>query len=298
VNIAIELKHIFAQARKTQRVDLLRIKKIAGVMVDSLEQNNELLLRALHEEDDNVIIHDSINVTVYSILVGKGLNYSQEQLISLATAALVNDIGFIKLPERLLKPDHNLSEKEIELIQLHPVYGAQVVKASLTDKSATEFAWLPKVLLQVHEREGGVGFPQGIKGNEIHEFAKVIGIADTFNALIWEQTYKTGSVTYLALQKIIEMDGRYFSQKIKKALVSQISIFPLGTYVKLNSEQIGVVVDINKSHPTRPVIELLFDSDGAPLPQPERKDLSKSPFLFITRVVSSDEIRNHSLPKN
>ncbi|MFQ5706383.1 MAG: HD domain-containing phosphohydrolase [bacterium] len=288
---AAMLTEIFARTRISQRVNLSLIFTMAEEIVQSLEKSNGLFLRALHQKSENSLIIDSLNTTIYAVLVGKGLKYSFKQLVEIAVAGLINDIGFAKLPEDYLAPGYELSARDLDLVREHPIFGAQTVKKSLPADSNADSSWLTKTILQIHEREGGIGYPMGLRGDAICEYAKVIGIADTFESLLWEQTYKKGSVTYQALQKIIGLDKSYFPQKIKKALVTQISIFPVGTYVKLNSEEIGVITQTNQAHPMRPVIELIYDSKGVPLANREQRDLVEAPFLFITQVLSPDELQ-------
>lgn len=288
--IVTELREVFKKAEKEHYVDLFKIEKLAESIVDHLEKNNELLLQALYQKNENSIVNDSINTAIYAVLIGKGLNYSRGKLIQLAIVALLQDIGFVKLPEILKSPHKDLSPEEIYKIQMHPIYSSEIIKSSLSEDLLEQYAWLPNVVLQVHEREGGIGYPHGLKGEEINEIAKIVGLANTFEALLWEQTNKKVSITYQALQKIIQLNEKYFPQRLKKALVSQISIFPLGTYVKLNSGEIGMVVGTNASHPTRPIVEIMFDSQGVPLNKPFRKNLMESPFLYITEVIPPDEI--------
>lgn len=294
------LGKVFESAKETERVNLNEVRNLPKPLMESLEQGNDLLLQALHQKSENSLIYDSLNTAIYSFLVGKGLNYSRTQLEELTLAALLNDIGFVKLPEKLVKQDEHLTGSEIEMIQEHPIHAARIIKNSLQEDQLEEHRWLLRAVIQAHEREGGIGYPKGLKGDEISEYAKIIGIAYTFETLLWEQTYKKGSVTYQALQKIISMDHRYFSNRIKKALVTQISIFPVGTYVKLNSEEIGMVVETNLQHPMRPVIELLYNAKGLLVSECERKNLRDTPFLFITEVLAPEELekRDRTFDRN
>ncbi|MCF7810902.1 hypothetical protein K9N50_07925 [bacterium] len=80
-----------------------------------------------------------------------------------------------------------------------------------------------------------------------------------------------------------------------KALVMELTMFPVSSFVELNNHQIGRVVSTNKSHPLRPVVEILFDEAGDQLPKPNRLDLKEMPFLYIAKTLSTDELLQKSI---
>ena len=125
-----------------------------------------------------------------------------------------------------------------------------------------------------------------MKGDKISEFAKIIGVADVFEALIHGSAYREGFITYHAIQNMIETKSKLFSPKMIRSLISVVSMFPLGSLVESNTGEIGRVVAINKIRPVRPVVEISKDLEGRDLNPPIRINLEKEPLIYITKPIT------------
>ncbi|MFA5729587.1 MAG: HD domain-containing phosphohydrolase, partial [Candidatus Neomarinimicrobiota bacterium] len=127
--------------------------------------------------------------------------------------------------------------------------------------------------------------PQGLTGDKISEFAKVVGLADVFEALVHGRAYREGFITYNAIQKIIESRGKQFNAKIIRALINGVSMFPVGSMVKLSTDEIARVLSVNSQRPVRPVVEVLIDSDGNKIKNPIRLNLEEEPLIYIVKPL-------------
>jgi HD-GYP domain-containing protein (c-di-GMP phosphodiesterase class II) len=174
------------------------------------------------------------------------------------------------------------------LIKKHPQFGYEIVLNSLGEK----YKWLAEVVSQEQEREGGQGYPRGLLGNEIHEYAKVIGIVDVYEALSHPRPQRKRFLPYEATKVIVNSSKNMFPQKLIRALLTKLSCFPTGSYVVLNSKAIGRVVETNEAYPLRPVIEMLYDSMGKKLTEKKVVKLQDTPLLYIT-----DSMFEEDLPK-
>jgi HD-GYP domain-containing protein (c-di-GMP phosphodiesterase class II) len=141
-------------------------------------------------------------------------------------------------------------------------------------------------VLEHHEREQGQGFPQGLTGAAIDPDAKILGLADLYAGLTVPATACPRLRPHEAVREIVKSRHEAFPTAMVKALLSEISVFPPGTVVRLNTEEIGRVVAVNRHHPLRPRVEILADSKGHRLPAPKTVDLSEAPFLYITGPVT------------
>jgi HD-GYP domain-containing protein (c-di-GMP phosphodiesterase class II) len=141
------------------------------------------------------------------------------------------------------------------------------------------------IVLQHHEREQGQGFPQGLQADAIDNDAKILGLIDTYTGLTTPPTSRPRLRPHEAIREIVKSRHDAFPSALIKALLSEISVFPPGTMVKLNTEEIGRVIAVNRHHPLRPKVEVVTDSKGHRPPAPKIIDLSEAPFLYITGPV-------------
>ncbi|MGC9364702.1 MAG: HD-GYP domain-containing protein [Fidelibacterota bacterium] len=249
---------------------------------DAIENQEFLFIKAIQRKRFATwFISHSVNVGVFAVKIGLGLKFDKEKLHSLALAALLHDVGMIKVPTKILFKHGKLSPTEFDQIRQHPKNGYELLKHLEKD-----YPYVVEAAYQEQEREDGSGYPQGLKSEKICEFAKVIGIADVFEALVHGRAYRDGFITYHAIQKIIENKSKQFNVKIIRGLVNSVSMFPVGSYVKLSSDEIARVITVNRLRPVRPVVEVIEDADGRKLKTPLRINLEKEPLLYITKPMT------------
>jgi HD-GYP domain-containing protein (c-di-GMP phosphodiesterase class II) len=152
------------------------------------------------------------------------------------------------------------------------------------------YQWLAEVAVQVHERTDGSGYPYGLKGGEIYDLASIIGLIDVYVAMISDRPYRDKIVPTNAIKFILEKGKEHFPSKIRKIFMSQISLFPINTYIILNNKSIGRVVSTDKDEPLRPTIERLYDSTGKKLERPEVIRLSENPLIYITESIHEKDL--------
>ena len=144
--------------------------------------------------------------------------------------------------------------------------------------------------MQVHERIDGSGYPRGLRGDEIHEYAQIIGLVDTYEALSHSRPYRGRFHHFYAIKEIIRTSKVCFQRKHLKALLNTVSIFPLSTLVRLNSNAIGRVIQAFPDCPMRPRLRIEFDSQGRRVLTDRIVNLPDNPLLYIVDSVSGDDI--------
>ena len=214
-----------------------------------------------YEEDDCLSSH-SVNVTFLSVMIGVWLNYNMSDLNNLAMAALFHDIGMLKFRDITSKPAR-LNQQEREQVDLHPRLSYDFVEQIPGLDKQT-----PEAILSHHNR-------LGLSGDDVNEHAQIIGLADTLEAMTHPRPYKSALQPYLAIKNIIENMKTSFSQSIIKALVDNIGIYPPGTWVWLDTKEIGLVIDINSGSPLSPKLNIMFDENLERLSCSRVVDLSK-----------------------
>lgn len=249
---------------------------------EAIENQEFLFLKAIQRKRFATwFVSHSVNVGVFAVKIGLGLKFERDKLHSLTLAALLHDVGMVKVPTKIIFKHGKLTSGEFDEIRKHPVYGLELLKHLKDD-----YPYVVETAYQEQEREDGSGYPQGLKATEIGEFAKVVGIADVFEALVHGRAYRDGFITYHAIQKIIENKSKQFNVKVIRGLVNSVSMFPVGSYVKLSSDEVARVITVNRLRPVRPVVEVVEDADGRKLQTPLRINLEEEPLLYITKPIT------------
>ncbi len=233
---------------------------------------------------DNLAAH-SANVCIYSLLLGKGANYSDVQLTELGMTALLHDIGMIFVPKGIIDKKEKLTTSELKQIKKHPYYTYKILQ-TLGEK----YLWIAKVAYQEQERENGQGYPNGLKGDEIHDYAKIIGVVDVYEALTHHRPHRKGYMPHDAVKLILGTQKDLYSNDVKRLLLTKLSCFPLGSYIKLNSNATCKVIEVYEDSPLRPTVEILFDSQKRKLPKRKIIKLSEAPLLYITGTVYESDL--------
>jgi HD-GYP domain-containing protein (c-di-GMP phosphodiesterase class II) len=233
----------------------------------------------------DVSIH-SVEVTLGCLMVGNGLGYDKKKLLELGLAAFLENVGMYRIPEGILEKPTKLETNEIERIREHPEMSAKIL-SRLGDR----YDWLAEVSRQVHERSDGSGYPRSLKGSEISEAASIIGLVDTYVAMIRKRAYRERILQPDAIRFILKEAKVQFPTKILKGFLNSISLFPFNTYVKLNNKSIGRVVSTDRNHPLRPTVEVIYDVLGNRPEQREIVRLSDNPLLYIVETIDERDLK-------
>lgn len=273
---AVEIAEQFGHA--TAKEDLRWTIKESFVRFQTLVQQT---LTNIPEQPD--LVRHGLNVAIYALKVGNALDYPLIKLTELALAALFHDIGLTWLPEAVLSKPGPLSESERTLVQEHPSHSHDILRGL-----GPNWEWLTEVVLQHHEREDGTGYPKRLRGEQIHEYAKIIGICEIYEAMRYARSDRRAFAPFDAVKQILQIERTCFSQAILRAFINGLSSYPVGSWVRLSTKEVGRVIATSKHNPLRPVLEVWSDASGAKLPQPRLLDLNREILLHITGPVTED----------
>jgi hypothetical protein len=244
--------------------------------VDSLVESDALLTETVRRRPESQsLARRSVNVAVMAIRLGREVEFDERRTLALGLCGLTHDLGMLNVPDEVLD-SKRLTSAQLQQLQQHPQDSARIVCSF-----GKAFEWVGKVIVQVHERRDGSGYPKTLKGDDIHEFARILGLVDTYEAMAQPRADRQARVVYNALMEIIDLRNSLFDRRLIKALINIVSIFPLGSLVKLNNGEIGRVVATSRLHPTRPTVDVLIDPRGRRLPGARQIDLQDEPMLYI-----------------
>ncbi len=214
------LSKLEAQVRSGGNVSFASSKRPLYDLVDEIvtNKNNLIGMTDIRLHDDYTFGH-STNVAVIAVKMGVLLDYNQLKLAELAVGALYHDIGMTKIPLEILNKKDELTAGELKLIQAHPETGYTMLRQNQDVSTVSAH-----VALQHHERFNGSGYPRGIVGDAIHEFARIVAVADTFDSLTTEKIYRHAKTIPEALLLIESKKGTDFDPAMVELFMKVIDI--------------------------------------------------------------------------
>lgn len=252
-----------------------RFTELIRNLLTELNEKKELmtLLSDAYSYDNYIFTH-SLNVTLYSLAVGMQLKLSRKELEILGTGAIFHDIGKLNVPLDILLKPNKLTDVEYLTIKKHTEDGFNILR-----KVQTIPLLVSHCAFQHHERLNGSGYPRGIKGEEIHFFAKIIAVADVFDAVTSNRVYRSALLPHEGLEILYAGSGTLFDQSIVEAFRLSVAIYPVGITVQLNDGRKGVVSRQNVGLGDRPIVRIL-EENGSKV-SPYEIDLKKE----LTSVI-------------
>lgn len=237
-----------------------------------------------HKEEEYIYTH-SLNVTLLSINIAAAYGYSEQQVVEIGMGALLHDVGMLLLPDGIRLKKGKFSEDEWWEVQKHPIIGLHLLeKMSRLPES------VPYVAYQCHERENGKGYPKQRSTRLIHNYARIVAVADVFEALSSPRCYREAHIPYKAMELVIRMTRQgLISGEFVKSLLEYASLFPVGSMVELSNNCVGKVIRSNNSSYAKPVVCVLIDNEGVPLSSDKvyEEDLSRNTNVQIVRAHTS-----------
>lgn len=280
------LSDVFAAIRRKEKFSPVPGFELMRSMVDIQPFRDILFVMAIHMDDTyNFMINHSVNVAIFSMKMGAGLGFDKERQVEIATAALFHDVGTALIPDDIINKSERLSEKEFKIFRDRPKHSYQILR-DLGESPA----FLAETAVQVYEKLDGSGYPHGLKGEEIHEYAQIIGLVDMYEALIHSRPQREKLLHFSAVKEIIKTSKSSFQRKHLKTLLSIFSIFPIYSFVRLNSEAIGKVIETYPDQPMRPRLQIVYDSQKRRVLAERIINLPENPLLYITDSVSEEDL--------
>lgn len=234
---------------------------------------------------DEYLYNHSYQVTLYSIAIAKELGYSEQELKVIGMGAILHDIGKIQVPHSITTKPGRLTDEEFEKMKLHTRYGFDILR-NLHSVSLI----VAHCAFQHHERIDGSGYPRGLMDNEIHPYAKIIGVADVFDAVTSNRVYREKMQPAQGIAILEAGIDTIFDARVVNALKRTVVHYVNGTVVKLSDGRRGVIARQNLKNPLDPCIRI-FEVDGQIINSTYEIKLSEQANVKID-VVETDYTMN------
>lgn len=261
----------------TSSVEIEPVKEMVNKLIGELLDNNDIVnnLSEIRSVDDYTFEH-SVNVCILSLITGIGLGYDISGLRELGVGAMLHDIGKMCIPREILKKPSQLTVEEFEVIKKHTVFGYEILKKS--DRVNLVSAY---IAFGHHERYDGSGYPLQLKSDNIQQCARIVAVADVYDALTSDRVYRKKLKPNEVFEYITSLGAHHFDPKVIENFVKYVTVYPVGTGVMLNTRERGLVIKANRIMPTKPVIRVVYDEQQKKMGNFYEMDLAEKTNLFI-----------------
>jgi len=232
--------------------------------------------------DHNYMISHQANTLFFTLKIGMSFHYSRKKLLELGLCAVLHDVGIFTIDDVIVNKTGPLTDAEFNLIRTHSEAGWKLLAPF-----GEAYPFLPEVVYQHHERENGRGYPRGLRGKDIHEYAKIISIIDCYEAMSNQRPNRKALMqSFSAKELVVQSKESLFPARIIKAFLSEITLYPVGSYVELNSKVTCEVIATHPQYPLKPDIKVILDMEGNSIPAERIISLRDSPHFFIVDSVA------------
>ncbi len=232
------------------------------------------------QESEDYLYDHALRVSILSLVIATANGYNREQVLEVGVAGLLADVGMMKIPKSIRMKNGRINQDEFYEIQKHPIFGIYLLEKiqSMPDPVAI-------AAYQHHERMSGVGYPKRRKHRIIHNYARIVAIADVYQALSSPRNYRGAMLPFHAMTQILKMArlGLLDSEIVRKFL-HQSSIFPIGSYVELSDGRSAKVVQASAGSVEKPIVSVLKNKQGKVIHKNRifQVDLSQEPNMRVS----------------
>jgi response regulator RpfG family c-di-GMP phosphodiesterase len=285
-NVNGEIVRFFADMKTRGAGRFKPVADLSSEIISIVRRNKNLLLVLI-----NMRLGQSITMSemalftaVYALVIGVHAKMDDAKLKFLFECAILINLAMLRREfESVLTKAGALTPADLQLIRSHPVVGGVLVRDKL--KLPTPYA----TVVETHsEYLDGTGYPKGLSGDQIPIYSKILGACEEFIALCEEKPYRKRMSLQAAMRTLVNDGRKKFDQRILQMLLSNLSIYPLGSVVELNDGQYGVVVQANSNVPMRPIVRVLADSFLKTLENKKNIDLLLEKGVSIKRTIEED----------
>ncbi len=276
------IKSVMTSVREGKELDIKAVRDTVSCIVHKVINNETVFMQLTGIRDiDNYTFLHSVDVCIYSVITGRKLGYSDKELTELGIGAVLHDIGKCKIPNEILLKPGRLTKEEFEVMKKHSIFGYDIVinTPGLSKKIAN-------IAYQHHEKWNGSGYPAGLSGNDIDSYARIVTAADIYDALTADRVYRKRDMPHMAAEYIVANSSVLIDPEIAKVFIKNITIYPEGAIVLMNTGEIGCVIEANTNMSLRPKVRVIARKEGPPVLDTYVRDLMQELDVFIIDILS------------
>lgn len=252
------------------RIDEMELMEDVNALLSASKNNMQVLdmLHCIRNYDDSTYIH-CVNVSLICHVMGEWLSFSAEDIQTLTLCGLLHDIGKLRMPKEILSKPAKLTDKEYNIMKTHPYVGYRIASSEEMNPH------IKYSILQHHEKCDGSGYPLGLKADKIDQFAKIVTIADIYDAMTANRVYRDGLCPFDVIKQFEEDGFQKYDPYYLLVFLQRIVETYINKYVMLSNNEKAQIIMINKHALAKPVVRT---GKGY-------IDLSKEKSLFIRSLL-------------
>jgi HD-GYP domain-containing protein (c-di-GMP phosphodiesterase class II) len=253
---------------------------VQSLVEEIIEHRNIMVNMVDLKSFDDYTYYHSVNVGVLSLVMGVALGLNNTELYKLGLGALLHDVGKIFVDKDVIEKPGVLTPEEFEKAKKHPEEGFQYLNNANLDLPATALIGV----LQHHERFDGSGYPEGLRGENINKFSRIIAIADVYDAMTSDRPYRLALMPSEVMEFLMGGAGTLFDPDLVYLFTRKVAAYPLGTCVLLSNGMTAIVVENYEDCCMRPKVKVICSYETTPIYFDLKNDRRVSN-LTITNVV-------------
>jgi HD-GYP domain-containing protein (c-di-GMP phosphodiesterase class II) len=275
----------FKRYREENKLSIPHLSEQMKQLIEKLKSSRDAVLRypEFSFPSENYLYTHSVNSTILALAIGDLMKLPPHRLIELGIAAVLHDIGMLKLPDAIYLKSSALSEKELQMVQAHTTLGYRILKGFSVSEEIALGAY------EHHERLDGSGYPRALVGDKASLYSRIIAVVCSYDAMSSKRLYKSQKDMHTALMELVKQRNRKYDERVVRSLIVCLSVFPLGSLVLLSDEAIGRVVKTNPENPRFPFVQILFDRGGNRITENPLVKTAEGGGISIQRGLSAQE---------
>ncbi len=247
------ISDVLNQVREVRSINSDDLREAVDIFYPEVIASTNVFSQLLKLRDkDEYTAQHSIAVGAIGVKICQLLGLPQDKAKMVGMAGVMHDIGKVRLPDSVLNKPYDLTAEEWEQMKKHPQYGYEILRSMKDIAPEIQLA-----VLQHHERLDGSGYPLGLTANKIHLFSRILAIADSFDAMTTERVYHPPRSTFDTSKELMTQAFRnQLDIRIVIRFINYLLDLSPGQKVVLNTGEIAEVILVNKSEPTRPLVQV------------------------------------------
>ncbi len=274
---------LFDSAMKDEQIDLDVLEDATSNIISSIFRNPDALLFMTRLKNiDNYLFEHAINSNILMTAFASYLEYEEGLIHEMAIGSFMHDIGKILIPKAVLNKEEKLNDKEYAQMLKHVDYSKKILEG-IPGISPVSI----DIVAVHHERLDGSGYPDGLKGDDVPTWGRMIAIVDTYDAITAERRYQTAKTSVDAFRVLMASPEKYDNELVQQ-FIKCVGVYPIGSIVKLKSGKLCMVYRANENEPLKPIVVSFYNVNQRHYSEVRKLDLSKSNEEIEMNVKSED----------
>lgn len=267
------LKRVFQNVASASRLEDIEIpyteiRDIVSEIEEDLAASKADIVSLIECPIDDYLVFHSLNVAILSVMVARRSGLGS-RVLDIGTGALLHDVAMPLIPKEVTRKKGTLTDSDLEVIRKHPTVGLKILR-----QISSCSAYVRAIVYQHQERYDGSGYPRGLRGEEIDPLARIVAVADTYCAMVEPRPHRDPYPPQYAYEYMLSAAGFEFDHQTVQGCLLYLAPYPVGSMVRLNTGEKGVVTHVSKGLGTRPMVRVFYDAQGKTLAKTYDLDLS------------------------